>query len=70
MKSRILSFTSSHVSSSNTSNNYDEFIQLLKVLNPKKWPLEVDILYEEKEIKQLSNIFKINERESEVFVST
>lgn len=26
MKSRISSFTSSHVSSSNTSNNYDEFI--------------------------------------------
>lgn len=65
LKSRMLTFTSSHVSSSsNTSNNYDEFIQMLEVLNPQKWPLEVDIFYGEREIKQLSNIFKINERES------
>lgn len=65
LKSRMLNFTSSHVSSSSdTSNKYAEFIQLLEVLNPQKWPLEVDILYGERAIKQLSNIFKINERES------
>lgn len=64
MKSRMLSFTSSHVSLYSTSNNYARFIQLLEVLIPQKWPLEVDTLYEEIEIKQLLNIFKLNERES------
>lgn len=36
----------------------------MEALNPQKWPLEVDILYGERDIKQLSNVFKINERES------
>lgn len=65
LKSRMFCFTSSHVSSSsNTSNKYDEFVQLLEVLYPYKRPLEINIMYGEKEIKKLSNIFKVNERES------
>jgi len=61
----MLNFTSSHVCSSfDTSNKFAKFIQLLEVLNPQKWPLEVDILYGERAIKQLSNIFKVNERVS------
>lgn len=65
LKLRMFCFTSSHVSSSsNTSNKYDEFLQLLEVLYPHKWPLEINIMYNEKEIKKLSHILKVNERES------